>query len=394
MLKERMYYKDEYCKTFSTQVEKESQHTDGSWYVVLENTAFYPTGGGQPHDTGTLNGVHVLDVEEVDGEIRHTVAEKLNSTEVEGVIDWERRFDHMQQHAGQHILTAAFVELFGFPTVSFHLGKELCSIDLDAEVVSAEQLEAAETLANEIILENRPIQTKWVTEDELDQYSLRKKVAATDEIRLVIIPGYDYNGCGGTHPSSTGQVSAIKILATEKQKRKVRVHFVCGERVLQQLHRKTHVLADASRQLSAPEDGVKAAIIKLLETNRSLEKSLEEAREALLSFEAKDLLLKKEHGIVMAVFSERTVQELQKLARLLVAEKDDVIVLLTAENEDRLQFVAARGAAVETNMKQVSAAALSVINGKGGGNDGFVQGGGERLVTGEELLDIMLKSFH
>ena len=142
---------------------------------------------------------------------------KLGSvTEVEGVLDWERRFDHMQQHAGQHILSAAFVELFGFPTVSFHLGKEVVSIDLDVEDVSSEQLNAVEKLANDIILENRLIEIKWVTEDELHHYPLRKQLAVTDEIRLVIIPDFDYNGCGGTHPSSTGQVSALKILSTEK----------------------------------------------------------------------------------------------------------------------------------------------------------------------------------
>ncbi|MBS4204460.1 alanyl-tRNA editing protein [Bacillus sp. FJAT-49754] len=395
MLKERLYYMDPYCKTFTTRVVKESQDHMGNWNVVLETTAFYPTGGGQPHDMGLLNGIQVTNVEEIDGEIYHTVAERLDPTgEVEGVIDWGRRFDHMQQHAGQHILTAAFVELFGVPTVSFHLGKELCSIDIDVEYVSAEQLEAAESLANEIILRNLPIETKWVTETELDQYSLRKNVSVTDEIRLVIIPEYDYNGCGGTHPSSTGQVSAIKILSTEKQKRKVRVYFACGGRVLQQLQRKNYFLAEASQQLSAPEDSVNTAITKLLETNRTLEKALDEAREALLSFEAKDLLLNKERGIVKAVFKGRTVKELQKLARLLVAEADDVIVLLVAETEDRLQFVAARGAAVEMSMKQVSASALLAINGKGGGNDAFVQGGGERTMAGEELMNKMLVSFN
>jgi alanyl-tRNA synthetase len=122
MLKDRLYYADPYRKSFTAQIIKAAQNTEGNHYVVLDNTAFYPTGGGQPHDLGTLNGIAVLNVEEVDDEIRHVLAESLNSvTEVEGVINWERRFDHMQQHAGQHILSAAFVELFGFPTVSFHL---------------------------------------------------------------------------------------------------------------------------------------------------------------------------------------------------------------------------------------------------------------------------------
>lgn len=391
MLKDRLYYADAYCKSFTAQVAKSAQDEQGQPYVVLDNTAFYPEGGGQPADAGTLNGVAVLHVEEVDGEIRHMVTKNFATTgEVEGVIDWERRFDHMQQHAGQHILSAAFVELFDFPTVSFHLGKEIVSIDLDVEEVSPEQLAVVERLANDVILENRPIETKWVTEDELGQYSLRKQLAVTDEIRLVIIPNFDDNGCGGTHPSSTGQVSVLKILSTEKQRRKVRVHFVCGGRVLQQFQRKNQQLTAASQLLNAPEDGVAGAIEKLLTTNYALEKLLEEAQETLLVFEAKELLNTQHHGVVKAIFSGRTVQQLQKLAKLLVTENENVIALLVADNEDRYQFVAARGASIETSMKQVSAAVLPLIGGKGGGNDAFVQGGGEQLVTAEELVQAMV----
>jgi len=390
MLKDRLYYADPYCKSFTAQIIKAAQDTEGNHYVELDNTAFYPTGGGQPHDTGTLNGIAVLNVEEVKDEIRHTLAESLGSaTEVEGAIDWDRRFDHMQQHAGQHILSAAFVELFEFPTVSFHLGKEIVSIDLDVEDVSPKKLDAVEKLANDIILENRLIEIKWVTEDQLHHYPLRKQIAVTDEIRLVIIPDFDYNGCGGTHPSATGQVSALKILSTEKHRGKVRVHFVCGGRVLQQLQRKNQELAGTSRLLSAPDDGVADAVQKLLETNHSLEQSLADAQEALLTFEAQALFVQQDQGIVKALFTDRTVQQLQKLARLLVAEADDITVLLVAENDNRLQFVAARGASVETSMKQVSAATLPLINGKGGGNDAFVQGGGERLVSAEQLLTVM-----
>lgn len=394
MLKDRLYYMDSYCRLFTTQISKTSLDADGDTYVVLGNTAFYPTGGGQPHDTGTLNGISVLNVEEVDREIRHFVAEPLDSGEqVEGVIDWQRRFDHMQQHAGQHILSAAFIECFDFPTVSFHLGTDNVSIDLDTENISPEQLDTVEQMANKIILENRPIELKWVTENELSQYPLHKQIAATGEIRLVIIPDYDYNGCGGTHPNTTGQVSTLKILSTEKHRGKTRVHFVCGNRVLQQLHRKTTILTDASKSLSAPEDGINAAVQKLLETNHSLEKELKEAHETLLTFEAEKLLDTQQNRLVKAVFTGRTVQQLQKLARLLVAESDEIIALLVADNEDRLQFVAARGASVETSMKQISTATLPIINGKGGGSDAFVQGGGERTVTAEELLQTMEASY-
>lgn len=386
MLKDRYYYIDAYMQDFEANVKSFDIDEKGH-YVILDNTAFYPTGGGQPHDTGTLNGILVTDVEEVDGEVRHYVKESLREGDrVVGRIDWRRRWDHMQQHAGQHILTAAFVELYGFPTVSFHLGKEMVSIDLDVEEVTEEQLAEAERLANQVILEDRPIETKFVSEEELVQYELRKALAVTDEIRLVIIPDFDYNGCGGTHPSSTGQVRAIKILSTERQKKKVRVHFVCGERVLEQLRKKNEIVAEATKLLSAPEEGVQEAIQKLLDTNRALEKSLVIAKEELLSYEAKELLAASVNGIIKKAFRDRSISELQKLARLTVAENTEVIILFVSDNGDKLQFVAAKGEAVEMSMKSISAEALSAMNGKGGGNDSFVQGGGERLMSAEKLL--------
>ena len=234
-MKELFYYQDSMMKEFTADVVTTGTDENGP-YVVLSNTAFYPTGGGQPNDTGWLNGIEVINVEKVDEEIRHYIKEDvaINGT-VEGKLNWVRRFDHMQQHTGQHILTAAFVELFDYQTVSFHLGSELVAIDLNVAEVTAEQLAAAEKRANDIVLENRPIETTWVTKDELAQYNLRKDVTVDEDIRLVIIPDYDYNGCGGTHPTSTGQVQMIKIMEIEKMKSNIRVHFVCGDRVREQL---------------------------------------------------------------------------------------------------------------------------------------------------------------
>ena len=155
----KLFYNDAYTQTFTTNISKVGKDTEGS-YVVLEETAFYPTGGGQPADKGWLNGVEVMNVEEKEGEIRHYLAQLLDEGEkVDGKINWDRRFDHMQQHAGQHILSAAFAETFQYQTISFHLGKEIVSIDLDIEDVTDEELERVENVANQIILENREIET-------------------------------------------------------------------------------------------------------------------------------------------------------------------------------------------------------------------------------------------
>ena len=390
-MRELFYYQDSMIKDFTAKVVRTGVDLDGRHYVVLSNTAFYPTGGGQPHDTGFVNELKVIDVEKVDEEIRHYIEGELSTLteEVRGVLDWERRFDHMQQHTGQHILTAAFVELFDFATVSFHLGSELVTIDLNTEHVTDEQLTLAENRANEIILENRPIETKWVTKEELSHYHLRKDVTVDEDIRLVIIPDFDYNGCGGTHPYSTGLVSSIKIMGTEKMKKNIRVSFVCGKRVLDQLAMRKRVLSDVSRQLSVPEESVHEALTKVLHSAKANEKALSEAHDALLEYEAKELLKNNQHPLVAITFQNRTVQTLQKLARFIVSQNNEAIALLVSENEDKLQFVAARGSNVARSMKEVSGAILPLINGKGGGNDAFVQGGGEKSIPAIEVLQLM-----
>ncbi|KMN41351.1 MULTISPECIES: serine-tRNA(Ala) deacylase AlaX [Lysinibacillus] len=388
-MKELLYYQDVMLQEFDATIISKGTDESDRHYVVLSNTAFYPTGGGQPHDTGTLNALEVIDVEKVDDEIRHYIEGDLSTLDgvVHGKLNWPRRFDHMQQHAGQHILTAAFVELFNAQTVSFHLGSEQVTIDLAIETISEQQLAAAEARANDIILENRPIQTTWVTEQELGNYNLRKEVAVTGDIRLVIIPNFDYNGCGGTHPTSTGQVSSIKILGTEKMKGNVRVSFVCGQRVLTELGMRKKVLADVARQLSVPEFDAATALTKVLSTQKTTEKALAAAKEELLTYEAKALV--NSEGVVTAAFNQRTMQELQKIARMIVTEQKDVIALLVSENDGKLQFVAARGNNVSKSMKDVAQKALPLINGKGGGSDQMVQGGGDCTVSKEELLAAM-----
>ncbi|WP_339196871.1 DHHA1 domain-containing protein [Solibacillus sp. FSL R5-0449] len=390
-MKNLFYYEDAMMKEFTAQVVKTGKDETGN-FIVLNNTAFYPTGGGQPHDTGWINELEIIDVEKIDEEIRHyTAADVSNiSGEISGKLHWSRRFDHMQQHAGQHILTAAFVELFDMATVSFHLGTELVTIDLNVGEVSEDQLAAVEKRANEIILENRPIETKWVTKEELAQYNLRKDVKVDEDIRLVIIPDYDYNGCGGTHPTSTGQVGLLKILATEKMKKQIRVHFVCGNRVLQQLAMRKQVLSDVARQLSAPEEEAADALRKFAKTAKQTEKNLTEAQDALLEFEAKELANEK---VAAATFENRSIQSLQKLARFITQQNSEAIALLVADNEDKLQFVAARGSEQMKSMKDISAAALPLINGKGGGNDALVQGGGEKKVSAEALIEAMKEAF-
>lgn len=394
---EKLYYQDVLQKEFTAQGLYQKRDEEGNWYVVLSQTAFYPTGGGQPHDTGTLNGVMVTNVEDIDGEIRHYIEKRLEQLGlINGIIDWDRRFDHMQQHSGQHILTAAFFELFGFETVSFHLGQETATIDITTNALTEDILHRVEQRANEIILENRPIETKWVTNEEALQYKLRKKLSVTENIRLVIIPDFDYNGCGGTHPTSTGQVSLLKILDWEKQKDKARVRFICGNRVIKHLHFKHSTTTELSRLLSVPEEELPNATNKMLETNKTLGKTIDGLREDLLQYEASELITSLEvsdgEKIVTKLFQNRTIQELQKLARILTTQVEKISVFFVTENGEQLQFVCLRDKDASINMKRVVQQILPLIEGKGGGNETAAQGGGKAVISGNDLLK-RIKSF-
>lgn len=397
-MKELFYYQDVMMKEFEASILKQAIAEDGRKYIVLDNTAFYPTGGGQPHDTGYLNDVVVVDVEKEDGDIRHYVLSFLpeDTKTVHGKLDWERRFDHMQQHAGQHILTASFVELFNYQTVSFHLGQETVTIDLDTSELTEEELQAVEKRANDIILDNRPIETKWITEEELSKYPLRKAIQVTGEIRLVIIPKFDYNGCGGTHPTTTGGVQAIKILSTEKQKNKTRVHFVCGMRVVHELGWRKKELSEAAKLANAPEKETAGAVQKLLDTQKSLEKKCTQAEKQLLSYEAKELAMENPTvPIITKAFVNRSIQELQQLARAIVKLAPGNTILFVSKDREQVQFVAAKGKDTEqVSMKDVSNAVFSVIDGNGGGNDTFVQGGGKTGLSPNELLSKMVEALN
>ncbi|KPL57595.1 alanyl-tRNA editing protein [Rossellomorea vietnamensis] len=389
-----LYYQDAYTKTFQTSIQVQGQDESG-WYILLEETAFYPTGGGQPHDTGTIQDKRIVNVEEVSGEIRHYIEEPFDdiSGVVEGQIDWERRFDHMQQHTGQHILSASFAEALQYETISFHLGKEFLTIDLNVSDISNSDALKAEELANQIIREARPIETKWVTEAELSDYPLRKQPAVTGEIRLVIIPDFDYNGCGGTHPRSTSEVGAIKILDWEKHKGHIRLQFICGDRVLHQLHRKHGLLKELTSVLQAPEETMVPTAEQLIAKQKEQEKALEGLKEVLLTYEAEGLLgiQKDDYTLIQKAYSDRPIQELQKIAQHIISKREDAIVILVVHNDQKLQLVAAKGSLPAINLREVGQKIFPLINGKGGGKESFVQGGGEALMSKEELLEAMIK---
>ncbi|MDR7316341.1 DHHA1 domain-containing protein [Brevibacillus nitrificans] len=391
-MKDRLYYQDAYVKTFTAEVTKRGVEENGTPYVVLSQTAFYPTGGGQPSDHGLLGETRVIDVEEVDGEVRHRLASPIpeEMVQLEGSIDWERRFDHMQQHAGQHILSASFLEVVGAETVAFHLGKERVTIDVRLDELTPEVWEAVEQCANQIVLENRPISARFVDDEELATLPLKKQPTVTENIRVVIIPEFDYNPCGGTHPAHTGEVGMIKILGWERHRGNIRLEFICGWRALRDYTRKQSMVREVSKLLMTSDVELVAQAERLVAERDALKQSLVEKERQLLEVEVRQYLAQAEQlggvRLLELTFSDRSIQQLQQFAHQALAQAPDVVCLLAATGE-KLQLVFARGAEVNVAVNQLIKDTLPLIDGKGGGNAAMAQGGGQPNRPAQEVLD-------
>lgn len=390
-MKDRLYYQDAYQQSFTAEVTRRGVEEDGVPFVVLSQTAFYPTGGGQPSDQGTLGDILVLDVEEVDGEIRHRLLEPMPEqvTTVAGSIDWDRRFDHMQQHAGQHILSAAFLEVAGAETVAFHLGKERVTIDVRLDELSAELWEAVERRANQVVLENRPISARFVDDAELATLPLKKQPTVTENVRVVIIPDFDYNPCGGTHPAGTGEVGMIKILGWERHRGNIRLEFICGWRALRDYSKKQATIRDVSKLLMTGEAELVAQSERLVAERDALRQALQEKERLLLEGEVRQQLEQARQlgpvRLIQRSFEGRSIQELQQFAQQTVALAPDAVCLLAATGE-KLQLVFARGSDVNVPVNQLIKETLPLIAGKGGGNPAMAQGGGQPSVPADDVL--------
>jgi alanyl-tRNA synthetase len=379
---ERLYYADAYLKTFTAQVIERLQW-DGRPAVVLDRTAFYPTGGGQPHDTGTLQGIAVVDVveRETDAAVIHLLDGPLEVDQVEGQVDWDRRFDLMQQHTGQHILSAAFVERLEANTVGFHLSDEYTTIDLDRASLSADDLAAVETLANAVVLENRPVDARFVADEEVAILALRKPLAHEGPVRIVSIPDVDYSACGGTHVRATGEVGPIKITRSERRGPMARVEFLCGWRALADYQAKNAAIMDLARELTVGHWEVADAVRRLTEELKESRRELRRTRDAWLDAEATALWHEAtrvgDARIVKALFAERTPDDLKHLAQRLATQEKTVALLAGGGGAgEKSHFTFARSADLDVHMGSLVRQACEVIGGRGGGRPEFAQGGG------------------
>jgi len=280
----RLYYTDAYRTAFDATVVDTS---DDGTRVYLSDTAFYPTSGGQPHDLGTLAGINVIDVVDEEERIAHVLESPLRTAgTVAGAVDWTRRFDNMQQHTGQHLLSAVFDDLFGFKTVSVHFGPESSTLDLDAETLSRAQLLAAEARANAVVAEARPVTVAF--EDAQSAVGLRKPSGRAGTLRIVSIDAIDRSACGGTHVRSTAEIGPVLIRSTERVRKSTRVEFICGSRALARARRDYESLSEIAASLSSAIDDAGPLVNAQAERVKELESARKKLERELAGFRARD----------------------------------------------------------------------------------------------------------
>jgi|SRR5580704_9295275 len=382
---DRLYYHDSFLYDFDAEVREVADGPRPA--IVLDRTAFYPTSGGQVFDTGTITaGDAKLRVTEVadreDGKVLHYVEATRDfkpGTRVHGQIDAARRRDHMQQHSGQHVLSAAFIRLFDLHTVSFHMADDYCSIDLDTPVLTKEQVESAERLANDIVLENHAVDIRFVTREEAGKLGLRKvPVTERDELRLIDIRDVDLTACGGTHVQQTGQIGCILLRKFEKVRQGWRVEFVAGQRGVATARRDFTTLTETAALFSAHIYDVPQQARKSIEEIRSLRKAAEQSQEELAAAQAAALLAETpETGgrkIVVRTFAEREMSFVKLLAQKLTRLSPSVVALL-ASTSPQPSLVFAQSAGQPFDMGALLKETMSKLGGRGGGSKDLAQGG-------------------
>jgi alanyl-tRNA synthetase len=395
---DRLYYHDSFLYDFDAEVRDVIDSPRPA--IILDRSAFYPTSGGQIHDTGMItSGATTLKVTEVaeyeDGRVVHYLEAPVKDiqpgTSIRGLIDASRRRDHMQQHSGQHVLSAAFIRLFDMSTVSFHMADDYCSIDLDTPTLTKAQIEAAERLANEIILENHPVEIRFVTRDEAGKLGLRKvPVTERDELRIINIRDVDVSACGGTHVNQTGQIGCILLRKFEKVRQGWRVEFVAGQRAVATARRDYIALTETAGLFSAHIYDVPQQARKSLEEIRTLRKQREQSLEELAAAQATAILAGTEEvngrKIVTRTFADREMNFLKLLAQRLTRLAPNVIALL-ASTSPQPSLVFAQSAGQPFDMSALLKQAMTPLGGRGGGSKDLAQGG----ITKVEEIEAALK---
>jgi alanyl-tRNA synthetase len=401
---ERLYYRDSHLIEFEARVVDVTERVSGWTAVVLDRTAFYPTGGGQPSDTGTLNGARVVEcIDDGDNGVLHVVqgaAPALDAI-VAGRVDWSRRLDHMQQHTGQHILSQAFVKLFDAPTKSFRVLDQSCEIDVELANPTTEIIERAVEFANNVIWEDRVITVHNVSAAEAAAMPLRKEPAREGELRLIEIEDFDLTPCGGTHAVRTGEVGMIAMRSWVRAKGLTRIEFVAGVRALADYRRANRTAREVAALFSTGRDDAPQNAAQLIEENKELHRRVRALEEIEARVEAERLLasssvLPDGTRVVTHVFDSRDAEFLKKLAHALIANPQTIALLasrdLGSSDKSAARLVFARSADAPGDMNALMHEACVLLDGRGGGKPDMAQGGGKNFAKLDEALNRAVQS--
>ena len=382
----RGYYEDSYCREWAATILRRV-HGDGRVGLVLDRTCFYAGGGGQPPDKGSIAGQPLLEITEED-DLIHWVAADPVSDSVACSLDWPRRFDLMQQHTGQHILSSAFERELDADTVSFHLGEDIVTIDLNRTALSEDELRRVERAANGVVMSDLPLAVHYFEPGQPIPLPLRKPPAVQDTVRIVAVEGVDYSPCGGTHCARAGEVGIIKIVRAERRGAETRIYFLCGWRALEDYGRKDSIVSALAGHFTVGDAELPEAVARLEEEARSLRKELAHVQERLFELEAAQLLASAERigdvRVVARVFDDRNGEAVKRLALHLTAQGKCVALLAT--RRDKVQVAFARSEDVRYDMAALLREVAPLFGGRGGGQPQIAQGGGANAASLEEAL--------
>ncbi|MBC8030148.1 MAG: hypothetical protein H7Z16_08550 [Pyrinomonadaceae bacterium] len=396
---ERLYYNDSHLIEFAAQVTDKTERVSGWTAVTLDRTAFYPTGGGQPSDTGTLNGLRVVEcVDDENENVLHMIqgrAPEIGAA-VTGRIDWPRRLDHIQQHTGQHILSQAFITLFNAPTRGFRVLEQLCEIDVELSNPTDAAIERAVELANNVIWEDRMITIKTVTPEEASSLQLRKEPSRGGPLRVIEIEGFDLTPCGGTHAFRTGEVGMIAVRSWERAKGLTRIEFLAGGRALADYRRANKTARAVAALFSSARDDAAKLTARMLEENKDLHRRVRALEEIAARVEADDLIAAApptaaDTRVIAHVFQNRDAESLKHLARALISHPR-TIALLGSRDEETARLVFAKSADTVGDMNALMREACAMLDGRGGGKPDLAQGGGHNVEKLQEAINIAASS--
>lgn len=366
-----LYYDSPYITEWQTET-REIKENEGKYHIALADTAFYPGGGGQPSDRGTIEGIPVIDVYEQDGEVYHVLDSIPEKTAVTCVLDFERRFDYMQQHTGQHLLSATFYNMGLGSTSSLHMGEDIVSVDLSVAEIPEATLMIVEDAVNDQICRDVPIKIHVVTPEEANKFALRRVPPSAGTIRIVEIESVDYSPCCGIHVKRSGELGMVKILRTQKMRGQTRIYFKCGKRALKDYRSKHETITELTRRYSCEDNEVLSRVEAQSEQIRDLFKELSGLKDKMLELEARDMAESATSSVIGRSFEDKNFDDINKLQQHILKNGEYVLVLSSIPDR-RLIF--AHGGSFDVDCGKILKENLPEYKGKGGGKDKWANAG-------------------